>query len=318
MKTSHRIFSTVGGLLVAGTFLCAVTGCSEAESANAAEAISGPADAASFEQYWFHQGAEISRFRLVQSRYGDQHEGDLTLVYVTEPFNPETQVKADNPNATNPAPVPVLKLNAMRAFNTGLYRYNIMKSVFAPTDLDMHPWPLKVTHSVQDWCGQTFAQLNRLDEGYHLRSFSYFQSDGDVDAEMPEAMPEDAIWTLIRLDPERLPTGDFSLIRGPLQARVAHVPTQVVNAEASLGVNERGQPGGEGNLRYTVRVPAEGRTLAWVFQPNFPWRLEYFSEERRGLPKTEAFRQETIFSWYWNENRPAQESKRQEALGFAY
>ncbi|MGF1482892.1 MAG: septum formation inhibitor Maf [Opitutales bacterium] len=312
MKCSHRIFTALGVSLFAGVLLFELTGCSRAQSADGTLTISGPEDTQAFEQYWFHQGAEISRFRLVQSRYGDAHDGDLTLVYVTEPFNPRAQVKADDPNAQNPTPIPVLKLNLMRAFNTGLYRYNVMKSIFAPTDLEAHPLPLKVTHSVQDWCGQTFSQMNRTDEGYRLRTFSYFETEGDADVTLEDVVPEDAIWTLIRLDPQQLPSGNFKMARGLFNSRVAHRDVTPLAANGAL------TPMGDDLLTYTVRIPDEQRTLTWRFESAFPWRIEYFSDDRAGHPKTEAFREETIFSWYWTENRPSDASKRRDTLGYTY
>ena len=72
----------------------------------------------SFASYW-HQGvAELSRYSLRQARYGETHEGEAVLVFVTEPFLPDAQVKDDDGNA--PDAVAVLKLNAYRRFHTGI------------------------------------------------------------------------------------------------------------------------------------------------------------------------------------------------------
>jgi len=37
-----------------------------------------------FQDYWYNHGAEISRFELRQMRYGEIHDGDAVLVFVTE------------------------------------------------------------------------------------------------------------------------------------------------------------------------------------------------------------------------------------------
>ena len=50
-----------------------------------------------FQDYWYNHGAEISRFTLQQMRYGEIHEGDAVLVFVTEEIIPALQVKADYP-----------------------------------------------------------------------------------------------------------------------------------------------------------------------------------------------------------------------------
>ena len=41
-----------------------------------------------FQDYWYNHGAEISRYSLQQMRYGEIHEGDAVLVFVTEKISP--------------------------------------------------------------------------------------------------------------------------------------------------------------------------------------------------------------------------------------
>jgi hypothetical protein len=60
-----------------------------------------------FQDYWYNHGAEVSRFSLQQMRYGEIHEGDAVLVFVTEKMNPETQIKADHPESQD---IAILKL----------------------------------------------------------------------------------------------------------------------------------------------------------------------------------------------------------------
>ena len=99
-----------------------------------------------FQDYWYNHGAEISRFTLQQMRYGEIHEGDAVLVFVTEEINPALQVKADYAGPEN---VPILKLNAVRKFYTGIYPYSIMTSIFSPVDMQKYPLPLKINSSTQ-------------------------------------------------------------------------------------------------------------------------------------------------------------------------
>ena len=61
-----------------------------------------------FRDYWYNHGAEISRFSLQQMRYGQIHEGDSVLVFVTEKMHPGSQIKADNPGSED---IAVLKWN---------------------------------------------------------------------------------------------------------------------------------------------------------------------------------------------------------------
>ena len=45
----------------------------------------------------------------------------------------------------------MLKLNSVRDFQTGIYHYNVMTSVFARVAAG---WPIaKVSFSSQEWCG---------------------------------------------------------------------------------------------------------------------------------------------------------------------
>ncbi len=127
-----------------------------------------------FRDYWYNHGAEISRFSLQQMRYGEIHQGDAVLIFVTEEMNPALQVKADNPGPEN---VPILKLNAVRKFFTGIYPYSIMTSVFTPVDVVKYPLPFKVTASSQEWCGHVYTQLNLSNAEYRVRVHSYFEKE---------------------------------------------------------------------------------------------------------------------------------------------
>jgi len=118
--------------------------------------------------FWF-AGAEISRFELSQSRYGAQHAGQAVFIFVTEPFDLDEQVKSDTGGTGT---TPVLKLNALRTFNTGIYSYRTMLSTFTPTRDLAAPQVIKETLSVQDWCGQVFTQINRTEDRWQLQSFS--------------------------------------------------------------------------------------------------------------------------------------------------
>ena len=85
--------------------------------------------------FWF-AGAEINRYELSQMRYGESHPGHAEFIFVTEPFLTKPHVK--NEYGGQPS-TDVLKLNALRTFNTGIYSYRTMTSTFQPIDLDTYP-----------------------------------------------------------------------------------------------------------------------------------------------------------------------------------
>jgi hypothetical protein len=257
-----------------------------------------PPDRSTVRDYWYNRGAEISRFKLVQARYGRMHSGHAVHVFVTEPMNPVRQVKPDQPG---PDSLPVLKLNAQRFFYTGIYPYSVITSVFAPMDVSARPLPPKITTSVQEWCGHTFMQFNLGDDRYRVRGFSYFESEGDVDETLEAALPEDALWTRVRLAPETLPVGTFRLIPGTVYLRFAHRPVAVVAATGELknvpGKSLEGRP----LAAYTVKYETGGRRLRIVFERGFPHRIQEWTES----DGTRAVRTHTIMTDYWNHNSDA-------------
>ena len=96
-----------------------------------------PLHADKIRDFWFN-GAEISSFKLSQSRYGKNHPGHAELIFVTEPFLIGKQVKDESGKGDS---TDVLKLNALTTFNTGLYSYRTMTSTFRPIDLKIPPRP---------------------------------------------------------------------------------------------------------------------------------------------------------------------------------
>ncbi len=273
-----------------------------------------------FRDYWYNHGAEVSRFSLRQMRYGEIHEGDAVLVFVTEKMSPDTQIKADNPGSQD---IAILKLNAVRKFFTGIYPYSIMTSIFAPVDVQKYPLPLKISSSTQEWCGHVYTQMNLNENEYRVRMHSYFEGEGDRDFEVQKVIPEDAVWTLIRLAPGKLPRGEFFMIPGTVYARLAHRPVRVQKAVADFSLT--GEKSLEGNplVIYEIDFPAEQRTLRIYFEKNFPHRIQKWHETYRGLISmgakvltTSATRTHTIMDAYWK-HHTNNDRRRLEGLGLS-
>lgn len=265
-----------------------------------------------FQDYWYNHGAEISRYRLQQARYGELHDGDAVLIFVTETFDPESQVKYEGSSPEQDGAVPVLKLNASRTFVTGIYPYSMMTSVFTPLD-DREP--LKVTTSSQEWCGHTFTQFNRQDDGWRLRLFSYFQEEGDQDRTLRDVPHESGIWTRIRLAPETLPTGQLSMIPSPIYQRLSHTRIQAYNVNANLTQIETHGPHGEALQAYTLTYPELDRTLTIRFQKEFPHVIEGWEETRNSFGEqltTKAVRTHSRMQPYWQLNQPGDRQLRRE------
>src|SRR5438132_1578564 len=100
-----------------------------AEAARAQTPDTSPFDA-KFDQYWGDQKAELSGYDLAQPRYGQLRKGVAITIFVTEPFSNSLRVKADSGKHADADVFPVLKLNLVEDFATGIYDYNVMTSVF--------------------------------------------------------------------------------------------------------------------------------------------------------------------------------------------
>ena len=86
---------------------------------------------ASAQDFWMHWGdgkAELNGYSLKQPRYGTLRSGTAVLVFVTEDFSDASRVKAEPGRHPAADVFPVLKLNAVRDFATGIYDYSVMTS----------------------------------------------------------------------------------------------------------------------------------------------------------------------------------------------
>jgi hypothetical protein len=280
--------------------LIAIMLCSPADS-SASAGLVGTHTSQQFRSYWYPNGAEISRFALRQARYGEIHNGDAVLIFVTESMNPKLQVKADHPG---PGDIPILKLNSVRKFFTGIYPYSTLTSTFAPVDAQTYPLPLKITATTQEWCGNVYLQMNLRENQWRVESHSYFEKEADQAFQLPAAMPEDALWTTIRIDPSSLPQGDFSLIPGALYTRFLHRPVQPSQVFGQLSANDGKSLEGKPLVCYTVIFRDEGRTLKILFERDFPYRIQRWEDTHRVLNgdtlTTTAVRTHTILNDYWN------------------
>lgn len=265
-----------------------------------------------FGSYWYRGKAELNRYDLTISRYGEERPGDAVLVFVTEPFDRDAQVKSDSGRGVTST---VLKLNQVLRFTTGVYDYSLMKSVFTPVEAGEKT--LKVTASIQDWCGQVWQQINRRKDSLLLTIRSYFESEGDRDLELPDAFLEDAVFPTIRIDPERLPTGSFRAVPGSLTVRLRHLDPRPQAARGSVEeIPADGEQPARG--RYVLEYPNQGRRLEVTFEAASPHRiLEWREIAGRGSQETtllRAVRSHEVVSDYWNRNGNRDEPMR-ERLG---
>lgn len=248
-----------------------------------------------FSDYWYGGKAEITSYTLMQERYGEMREGTAVNIFVSEDFLPNEQVKANNKSNEN---ISVLKLNQMKNFNTGIYPYSIMTSTFSPISTKNHA--LKVSNSVQEWCGQVYMQLNNRDD-FEIEGHSYFQGEADQNINLPKTWLENELWNLVRINPEELPTGDVMIIPSFEYLRLRHKEIKEHNAFASLKQ-------GDSITIYTLNYPDLQRQLMLFFHSTFPYEIEKWEEVNAADQndtlrlKTTAIKMKRIRSAYWKEN----------------
>lgn len=300
----RRIFQSILTLAIAVNVAACVSPGPEAVVEGPVRLTASPIDE-KFGDYWYQGLAEITSYDLEQSRYGAMHPGTAVNIFVTEDLSRSRQVKLDDQGNGDRDAVTVLKLNATRKFNTGIYPYSIMTSVFTPVNRDRDPHTLKLTASIQEWCGQTFAQLNRTADGYRARHYSYFEDEGDADEQIAETVLEDELWNIVRLNPTDLPTGAIRVMPAASYLRFSHSEWKPQSASASVG-----RVNGESDLM-EFRLTYDGipRELLIRYRAAFPFEIEYW-EESGGRSAagdelvTRATMKERILLDYWTRNRP--------------
>ncbi|MBI2378575.1 MAG: hypothetical protein HYV07_31540 [Deltaproteobacteria bacterium] len=143
---------------------------------------------------WDDGKAELAGYDLEQPRYGEKRTGRAVMIFVKEPFSRSARVKAD-PGKHPPEDVfDVLKLNFVKDFQTGIYDYNLMTSVFSAFGAEngrRPSSPTKLVLSAQEWCGSVFEEI-LFDPGRARQTrHSYF--DGEADQTSTFAYPEPAV-----------------------------------------------------------------------------------------------------------------------------
>lgn len=242
-----------------------------------------------FKKYWYAGVAELTSYALKQERYGELHKGTAVNIFVTEDFLPKEQVKA---NRSSNKTISVLKLNQVKKFTTGIYPYSLMTSTFSPISSQKHA--LKSTHSMQEWCGQIYMQLNNRKQ-FDVQLHSYFEGEGDQQFSLEKTWLENEVWNLIRLNPEELPTGEFAMIPSFEFARMYHKPLQLEQVKASLTQ-------GDSLTSYRLTYPELKRELVIYFESSFPYSIERWEEILPNGLKTEAVKMKRMQTDYWTKH----------------
>jgi hypothetical protein len=235
-----------------------------------------------FESHWRDGKAEIDGYRLVVSRYGQDRDGAAVMVFVTEPFSESKRVKEDRPPANPRDTIDVLKLNLVRDFQTGIYDYNTMVSLFVRSS---NFEPLKISFSSAEWCGQVYAEL--VFRGKQIRGMyaSYFEDEsGPIAISRPKGgLTEDELFVALRgLRGDFLPPGEqrrVPYLPGVFFTRLFHQPlawTEAVVKRDAKPQTVTVSAGTFETMLYDLRI-GDGRVGAFYIEAAYPHRIVKWS-----------------------------------------
>lgn len=180
--------------LIATLTSCMTAAPPEAKGTNGSSLAAAPKFGDAFWKHWGDGRAELAGYDLETPRYGSVRKGVAVSIFVTETFSDSLRVKADPGKHVKSDEFPVMKLNLVQDFQTGIYDYNLMTSAFCaitPVDGRSAGAVTKVSFSAQEWCGHAYSQL-LFDAGrVRLTSHSYF--DGEADRSESIDSPSDVV-----------------------------------------------------------------------------------------------------------------------------
>jgi len=139
------------------------------------------------EKTWEDGQAEVAHYDAEMMVYGKIRKFDNVYITVKEEFNAGFNVKTNDYERDDL--FSVMKVNMFARFETENYPYHFLTSLFFKREKpeQLH----KMTHTGQEWCGNTFKQFELTPTGYAYDYNSYF--DGYGDGEM-EVSGTDMLW----------------------------------------------------------------------------------------------------------------------------
>ncbi len=124
---------------------------------------------------WDDGQAEVAIYDATKEIYGKSRSFEYAYILVKEEFNESYHVKTDDYERDDL--YPVMKINKFCRIETQKYPYHFLTSVFIhrgnPEDLH------KLTHTSQEWCGNTSKHFLEQGGKYQFDYMSYFDGEGN-------------------------------------------------------------------------------------------------------------------------------------------
>jgi hypothetical protein len=191
-----------------------------------------------FWEWWSDGNAELSAYTIRTPRYGEIREGSTVLIYVLEEHDRRNWIKDDRGAVPDEHRTIVMKLNHLTRFQTGIYPYAVMRSVFSPVHgIGRERFaPTRITFTSQEWCGQVFQRVMPQIDRFSSEMRSYFSVEGEAEEEVrtaPFALYEDALLIQLReIDGPFADGGDWSgqVVPALWTHRRSHQPLRALDA----------------------------------------------------------------------------------------
>jgi hypothetical protein len=264
--------------------------------------------------WWSDGKAELDGYDLVQPRYGQLRHGRAVLIYVTEPFSRSRHVKVDRYDPKDPDQFVALKLNLVRRFQTGIYDYSLMTSVFVDPQRGFDP--VKLSFSAQEWCGHVYQELLFEPGLVRNRLFSYFEGESRQEelASPAGALSEDNLFIGLRsLASAALEarSGKVRILGSLTQARLRHQRLAYYESELAWSAPRQVQvPAGRFEAREAAWTRLDAVRCAALVETAYPHRILAWSCEDGEAAKLTGSKRLA----YWQTNREGDE-KLLEELG---
>lgn len=259
-------------------------GCSSLPSSTPTQAQS--VASASVWSHWGDGQAEVSGYTIQNSRYGQDRPGEAVLVFVTETLTHSKRVKTDG-NQTDT--FPVMKLNAIHDFQTGMYDYNVMTSTFVPLNGETpRGLPTKISFSMQEWCGNTYAEATTVHTygdpvtAIRRQSHNYMDGQGETTTTVPlrqRGISTDALPILIRgIAGPLLKAGEtqsVNLLPRMADSHMNQMPWSWQSATLSRSQTHQKTrvPAGEYDTFSVTVKPATGPAVTYLVETSPPHRI---------------------------------------------
>jgi hypothetical protein len=235
-----------------------------------------PVFGADFWSHWGDGRAELAAYDLTYPRYGELRDGTAVTIFVTETFSDEARVKADPGLHAKDDELPVMKLNLVQDFATGIYDYNLLTSSFvalAPRHGRGVGAPTKISFTSQDWCGHVFHELLPDPSSIRHELHSYFDGEADRDETLaypPDGLLEDALfhWARGFAAPFLAPGEEAhaKVLRSVENARMRHIALDWRPARLSRSAETREITVPAGTFQAEMlHVDIDGGDRTWTF-----------------------------------------------------